>query len=99
MIRHTVAFSLKHAAGSEEEMDFLSAAMGLENISTVNNFECLRQISTKNPYSFGLSMEFESMEDYEFYNNHEDHMKFVQNRWVLEVTNFLEIDYEEYKII
>jgi len=99
MIRHTVVFSLKHVAGSEEEMDFLSAGMRLGNISTVNNFECLRQISTKNSYSFGFSMEFESEEDYEFYNNHEEHVDFVQNRWISEVVDFLEIDYEKCKIV
>jgi len=99
MIRHTVVFSLKHAAGSEEENNFLTAGMQLKDISTVNNFECLRQISTKNPYSFGFSMEFESEKDYEFYNNHEDHVHFVQNRWIPEVSDFMEIDYEECEVV
>lgn len=99
MIRHTVVFSLKHAAGSKEEMDFLSAGMQLGKISTVNNFECLRQISTKNPYRFGFSMEFESEEDYEVYNNHEEHVYFVQHRWIPEVLDFMEIDYAECKIV
>lgn len=99
MIRHTVVFSLKHAAGSGEEKSFLTAGMQLKDLPMVNNFECLRQISTKNPYSFGFSMEFDSEEDYEAYNNHEDHVDFVQNRWIPEVSDFLEIDYEECKIV
>lgn len=96
MIRHTVVFKLKHAAGSKEEQDFLQAAQKLAKISTVKNFECLRQVSKKNPYSFGLSMEFTSAGDYQVYNEHPDHVQFVQSRWIPEVTDFMEIDYELY---
>jgi len=99
MIRHTVVFSLKHAAGSDEEKEFLAAGRRLGNIPTVNNFECLRQISRKNSYRFGFLMEFESEEDYEFYTNHKEHVDFVQNRWIPEVVDFLEIDYEECEIV
>jgi len=94
MIRHTVTFKLKHAAGSQEELDFLQAAGKLAAISTVRNFECLRQTSKKNSYDFGLSMEFSSMEDYQTYNSHPDHVKFVQTLWIPEVVDFLELDYE-----
>jgi len=41
-------------------------------------------------------MEFASAEDYHFYNVHQDHVNFVQNRWIPEVSDFMEIDYEPY---
>lgn len=97
MIRHTVVFRLKHEAGSEEELDFLRAAQKLAEIPTVNNFECLRQVSEKNNYDFGLSMEFTSKEGYQSYNGHPDHLQFVNTRWILEVTEFMEIDYVPYR--
>jgi hypothetical protein len=94
MIRHTVAFTLKHPSNSQQEKDFLEAALLLANISSVKNFERLKQISPKNNFTFGFSMEFENQEGYDFYNNHPDHVDFVQKRWIPEVSNFLEIDYE-----
>jgi hypothetical protein len=94
MIRHTVVFKLKHTAGSQAELDFLRAARKLADISVVKNFECLRQVSKKNNYDFGLSMEFTSMEDYEAYNTHPDHVQFVETRWMPEVVEFMEIDYK-----
>lgn len=97
MIRHTVVFKLKHAAGSQEEKAFLRLAQKLAVISTVKNFECLRQTSKKNQFDFGLSMEFDSQADYETYNNHPDHVHFVQNHWMNEVADFMEIDYEVYE--
>ena len=41
-------------------------------------------------------MEFDSTEDYEFYNRHPFHTKFVEDRWLPEVAEFQEIDYEFY---
>ena len=40
-----------------------------------------------------FSMEFDQSEDYESYNSHPLHEKFVNERWVTEVERFLEIDY------
>jgi hypothetical protein len=94
MIRHTVAFSLKHRAGSQAERDFLQAGRKLAAIPTVRNFEALRQTGQKNPYRFGFSMEFASPQDYQTYNEHPDHVHFVQTRWIPEVSEFLELDYE-----
>ena len=96
MIRHSVIFKLKHAAGSREELDFFEAARKLADIPVVKNFESLRQISEKNNYDFGFSMEFASLEDYQVYNTHSDHVHFVQARWIPEVTDFMEIDFEPY---
>lgn len=58
MIRHTVVFSLKHAAGSAEEQAFLEAALILKAIPGVEKFERLRQTSPKADFDFGFSMEF-----------------------------------------
>ena len=93
MIRHTVAFKLKHSSGSEPEDSFLRAAQVLTSIPTVRNFEWLRQVSQKNKFEFGFSMEFASQRDYEVYNNHPEHVRVVETRWKPEVADFLEIDY------
>lgn len=93
MIRHTVAFRLKHVAGAPQEAAFLQAAMVLADIPGVQRFEALRQVSAKNRFSFGLSMEFDDQAAYDAYNDHPDHVRFVRDRWVSEVEDFLEIDY------
>ncbi|MEZ5385602.1 MAG: Dabb family protein [Prosthecobacter sp.] len=94
MIRHTVAFRLKHAPGSEAERDFLQATCALAKIEGVQKFECLRQTGSKNPFTFGLSMEFEDAAAYSHYSDHPDHVAFVQGRWIPEVAEFMEVDYE-----
>ena len=93
MIRHTVVFKLKHPSSSELENAFLQAAEILTTIPSVRNFEWLRQVSLKNHYNFGFSMEFESEQDYTAYNVHPEHVRFVETRWKPEVADFLEIDY------
>ena len=57
-IRHTVAFALVHPEGSAAERDFLSAAEGLATVPGVEMFELLSEVSPKNGYRFGISMEF-----------------------------------------
>ncbi len=94
MIRHTVVFRLKHPKGSAEEKDFLAAADVLETIPGVQKFEKLRQVSGKNDYTYGFSMEFADAAAYRGYNDHPEHVRFVKERWVPEVEEFLEIDYE-----
>ncbi|MBE0580648.1 Dabb family protein [Devosia sp.] len=93
MIRHTVVFNLKHADGSAEEADFLRDAMALAAIPSVEKFEQLRQVSPKNDYAFGFSMEFADQAAYSGYNDHPVHVAFVRDRWLPEVEKFLEIDY------
>jgi hypothetical protein len=94
MIRHTVVFRLRHPAGSVEETKFLADAKALAAIPGVKEFEQLRQVSPKNDYRFGFSMEFADQAAYAGYNGHPDHVAFVRDRWVPEVEDFLEIDYE-----
>jgi hypothetical protein len=92
-IRHTVAFSLRHPEGSAEEAAFLEAAAALADIPGVEAFEVLRQVSPKNGFRFGLSMEFAGPGAYAAYNEHPAHTRFVEQRWIPEVEDFLEIDY------
>ena len=93
MIRHTVAFTLKHPKGSPEEKSFLDAGKALADIPGVEKFEQLRQVSPKNDFHFGYSMEFADQAAYGVYNEHPDHVAFVRDRWVPEVESFQEIDY------
>jgi hypothetical protein len=93
-IRHTVVFRLKHPEGSIEEHAFLAAARKLAAIPGVEKLEVLKQVSPKNKYTFGLSMEFASQAVYEQYNTHPEHISFVEKRWMPEVADFLEIDYQ-----
>ncbi len=93
MIRHTVVFNLKHAIGLAEEAAFLRDARVLADIPGVEKFEQLRQVSPKNDYAFGFSMEFADQAAYSGYNDHPVHVAFVRDRWVPAVERFLEIDY------
>ena len=92
-IRHTVSFRLKHPAGSAAEAGFLAAAEALREIEGVEAFEVLRQVGAKNDLDFGISMEFADRLAYEAYNDNPAHVRFVQERWLPEVEEFLEIDY------
>ena len=92
-IRHTVVFTLVHPEGSDAESDFLEAAGQLATIPGVEAFELLAEVSPKNGYRFGISMEFAARSAYESYNDHPAHVSFVQERWLSEVSEFLELDY------
>jgi hypothetical protein len=93
MIRHTVVFRLKHPKESAGEKKFLADARMLATIPGVEKFEQLREVSPKNDYHFGFSMEFADQRAYSGYNDHPDHVAFVRDRWIPEVESFLEIDY------
>jgi hypothetical protein len=92
-IRHTVVFTLVHPAGSEAEGEFLEAANRLATVPGVEAFQLLAEVSPKNDYRFGISMEFANRTAYEGYNDHPGHVRFVQQRWSSDVADFLEIDY------
>ena len=92
-IRHTVAFALVHREGSAEEREFLGAAEHLATIPGIEVFELLAEVSPKNGYRFGISMEFADRPAYQRYNEHPDHVRFVEERWLKEVSEFLELDY------
>ncbi len=94
-VRHTVSFALVHPPGSEEEAGFLAAAARLADVVPgVEAFEVLREVSAKNAYVHGLSMEFADRAAYDAYDAHPEHTAFVKERWLQEVTDFQEIDFE-----
>jgi hypothetical protein len=92
-IRHTVAFTLVHPPGSTEERAFLDRAAELAAVPGVEAFELLSEVSPKNGYRFGISMEFADRSAYDGYNAHPEHVRFVEERWLVEVAEFLELDY------
>ena|SRR4249920_177964 len=92
-IRHTVSFDLRHPPSSPEEAEFLAAAEALAAVPGVEAFQVVREVSPKNGFRFGISMEFADEDAYAAYNAHPDHVRFVEQRWLAEVADFLEIDY------
>jgi Stress responsive A/B Barrel Domain len=77
-IRHTVAFKLNVQKDAPEELAFLYAAKKLAAIPGVEHFECLLQVSKKNTFDFGLSMEFANQDLYDKYSEHADHIAFIE---------------------
>lgn len=94
MVTHAVFFTLNYPKGSVEEQNFFDAARRLALIPGVQQLACLKQISPKNKFDFGLSMEFATPSLYTDYTNHPDHTNFVQQYWVTGVADFMEIDYQ-----
>ena len=92
-LRHTVAFTLVHPEGSAESVTSSRRLSASRTIPGVEAFELLAEVSPKNGYRFGISMEFADRAAYERYNEHPDHVRFVQERWLTEVSEFLELDY------
>jgi hypothetical protein len=97
MIVHSVFFKLKHDAGSKAEADFMAQACELAAIPGVENFQALEEVSPKNDFDFGLTMQFADQAAYDGYSNHPDHTRFVQEVWLKEVSDFQEIDYVPHK--
>ncbi|WP_348534499.1 Dabb family protein [Pontiella agarivorans] len=93
MITHSVFFKLKHPSGSAEEAAFLAEAQKLAAIPGVGTFQVLKETSPKNEFTYGLTMLFKDQAAYEAYNNHPDHVAFVQQIWLNEVETFQEIDH------
>ncbi len=93
-IEHTVTFRLQHAPKSPEETDFLNAAAKLAEIPGVQDYQIRRQTSPKNSHTFGISMWFSTAQEFVDYSEHPAHVEFVQNRWLKEVADFQEADFE-----
>ena len=49
-------------------------------------------MSPKNDFRFAFAMEFADEATYRAYDAHPDHVAFVEQRWMPEVTSFVEID-------
>lgn len=93
MIRHSVILKLKDQISTKDNQAFFDAVDKLATIPGVQKFEILKQISSKNKFEYGISMEFNTQEQYDFYSNHPEHQAFIQNFWMKSVDDFLEIDY------
>jgi len=93
MIRHSVILKLKSRISLEDKQAFFDAVDKLASIPDVQKFEVLKQISPKNKFEYGISMEFETQKHYDSYSIHPEHVAFVQDFWLKNVEDFLEIDY------
>ncbi len=95
MIRHTVILKFKKEISPDEKQTFFTAANALASIEGVRKFEILKQISPKNNFEYGISMEFNTPYLFDQYTNHPDHVYFVEAFWLSSVSDFLEIDFEK----
>ena len=95
LLVHTVFFSLNDNKNSDGEAYFFEAAKKLSEIPGVFDFKCVKQISAKNNFDYGLTMSFENDEAYQGYTDHPDHVDFVEKIWKKHVREFLEIDYRD----
>ena len=94
-IQHMVIFNLSYEKGSPKAMKFIQdATQILTQIPGVRNFQAVNQVSAKNNFQYGFSMVFDNQNDYSTYNNHPAHTSFVQERWLKEVTDFQETDFQ-----
>ncbi|MCD5348281.1 Dabb family protein [Agromyces sp. H3Y2-19a] len=94
-IEHTVVFRLVHEAGSDEESAFLRAGRDtLTAIPGVTGFAVMRQVSPGSPFTHQFRMVFADAAAYDAYNRHPAHVGFVEERWVPEVADFQEFDFE-----
>jgi len=92
VIRHMVVFRLRRDCGAAAEADFFAAAQALARIEGVRELECFRQISPKCRYQHGITMKFDDEGAYRRYCEHPEHVSFVEERWKIEVEDFMEID-------
>jgi len=90
VIHHTVTFRLNPSVGVDE---FLGRARELGALTGVNDFEVLRQVGLKTDFTHALSMRFATQETYDSYNAHPTHVAFVEEVWIPQVADFLELDY------
>lgn len=96
-IRHVVAFNLKHELDDPKTAKFLEEGKEiLTAIPEVKNFQAFRQVSKKTNFNFCFYMEFADSTAYKTYNDNPEHVKFVKERWETEVSDFMEIDLENY---
>ena len=96
-IRHVVVFNLKHELDDPKTAKFLEEGKKiLTAIPEVKNFQVFRQASKKTNFNFCFYMEFADSTAYKTYNDNPEHVKFVKERWETEVSDFMEIDLENY---
>jgi hypothetical protein len=94
MIRHSVILTLKSSLSPVDKLQYFEAVNELKQIPGFQKFEVLKQTSAKNPFEYGISMEFETQQAYDLYAGHSLHTAFVEKYWAACVVDFLEIDYQ-----
>ena len=57
----------------------------------MTDFEVLRQVGHKSEFSHGLSMYFDDDADNDTYLDHPDHLAFVNDVWLPNVADFLDL--------
>ncbi len=72
---------------------FCARGLGFDSQQWLQNFRVLKQTSQKSKLAFGLTMNFADQAAYDAYNNHPDHVNFVQGTWIPNVEEFQEIDH------
>ena len=98
MIRHTVVFRLRHPAGSAAEADFLRTRARAADADprrralrgAAPDGERRARTASRSRWSSPTRRRTPA------YNAHPDHQAFVQGRWIPEVEEFLELDFEAY---
>ena len=97
-IRHMVVFNLIYPKDSPEAKKFIADSVEiLGAIPYCSQFDQCYEVSKKNDYDYGFSFDFEKAEDYQAYNVDPAHVKYVKERWDVEVAKFMEIDFKEIK--
>ena len=94
-ISHAVYFKLKIPPVSEAGTSFFNAAKELASIPGVKDLKILKQISAQNNFDFGISMQFDTADEYNAYNDNPQHVAFVNDFWMKYVEDFMEIDSTE----
>jgi hypothetical protein len=95
-IRHMVVFNLKYGKDDPRSKAFIDEARRVfGNLPVPKNVMQCYQTNPMCAFDYGFSFDFMDPEDYRRYNNHPDHVKFVEERWKTEVANFMEVDFEE----
>ena len=93
MILHSVLLTFIPSISDSAKQSFFDAAALLSGIPGVEKFELLKQVSPKNSFEYGISMEFANDTLYSGYNIHPQHQQFLQEYWKVYVQDFMEIDY------
>jgi hypothetical protein len=94
-LRHAGIFNFKPTVSESQKHEFFIALKALEDINGVEKMEVSRQISSKNKFKYGFSMEFASNEIYLAYSIHPQHDAFVNDFFIPLVEDFMEIDTEK----
>ena len=94
MIMHTHVFSLRYPSGSAEEKAFLAEAHNIAGFYGVKNFKVWRQIASQTQGEFGISMEFDTKEEFEEYMKDRPHLDFAFARWFPAITVSQDITFE-----